>query len=372
MKRLLLIVISLFLLGIMGFFATQNNHSVSIKVYENFSIQVSVWILIVISFVTGWALTEIWQFLLHPNRFLQKFFGKFSRYREEKTKQLTQDFEKALLLRDSKKLIKNFKKLDSKQIPLSIRLKYVGNLRYSKGKEELLIKYAELKSEYQGDLEVLLPYLKLVCEVGEWDIAERLSQEILRIYPTHPDAMDGLRKCYIARKDWVSCIEQERELLGKFKGSLFSENLVVEHEDHIQKALIQDPNCLVNWSFGYLSQNREIINDKKLEVLGQSNQLKKAGLYLEAANVVKKSFKKASFPEFLDELENIYFESGQNEQIIEIVGSLHSSRNNSIPASIVFAKLLYRNEKFDQSKKILNEIQLDESKFKFDNKKIDE
>ena len=30
-------------------------------------------------------------------------------------------------------------------------------------------------------------------------------------------------------------------------------------------------------------------------------------------------------------LENIYFESGQNEQIIEIVGSLHSSRNNSIP-----------------------------------------
>ena len=80
MKRLILIVISLFILGIMGFFATQNNHSVSIKIYENFSIQLSVWILIVVSFVSGWALTEIWQFFLHPNRFVQSIFGRFCNY----------------------------------------------------------------------------------------------------------------------------------------------------------------------------------------------------------------------------------------------------------------------------------------------------
>ena len=74
MKRLILIVISLFILGIMGFFATQNNHSVSIKIYENFSIKLSAWILIVLSFISGWALTEIWQFFSNPNRFVKIFF----------------------------------------------------------------------------------------------------------------------------------------------------------------------------------------------------------------------------------------------------------------------------------------------------------
>ena len=372
MKRLLLIVVSLFLLGIMGLFATQNNHSVSIKIYENISIQLSLWILIVISFVSGWALTEIWQFFLHPNRFVQSFFGKFSRYKEEKTKQLTQDFEEASLLRDSKMLIKNYKKLDSKQIPLSIHVKYIWQLRYNSSKEELLMKFAELRAKYQGDLEVLLPYLKLVCEVSEWNVAERLCQEILLKNPAHPDAMEGLRKCYIAKQDWVSCIEQERELLEKFKCSLFTENLVIEHEDHIQKALIQDPNCLKNWSFGYFPKTRNKINLKKLEVLCQSNQLKKKGLYLEAGKVVKKSFKKTSFPELLEELENLYFVSGRDEQILDIVGDIHSSQNTSILASILFAKLLYKNDKLDQAKKILNEIKLEKIMLNYENKNIGE
>ena len=107
MKRLFLIVISTFFLGLMGFFATQNNHSVDIKIFENFSIKLSVWILIVGTFLSGWGLTELWQFFLHPNRFVQRLFLKLSKYREQKQRELTQNFEVASLLRDSKQITKS-------------------------------------------------------------------------------------------------------------------------------------------------------------------------------------------------------------------------------------------------------------------------
>jgi len=82
MKRLLLIAITLLLLGSMGYFATQNSHNVSLNLFGNFSIQLSVWMVIAGSFVAGWAVTELWQFISHPQRFVQSFLGKFSQYRD--------------------------------------------------------------------------------------------------------------------------------------------------------------------------------------------------------------------------------------------------------------------------------------------------
>ena len=196
------------------------------------------------------------QFFVHPNRFVQSFLGKYSRLKEEKRQKFTEDFEIASLLRDSKGVKKNYRKLNGQHIPISIRVKYLEQLKYEKNKEELLLKYAELKSKYQGNLEVLLPYLKLVCELKEWDIAERLGQEILRINPSHPDGLEGLRQFNIARKDWVACIKQEKELLKKFSGSFQTNDLPKEHEFHLQEALRQDPNCLKNWSFSYLPSKK--------------------------------------------------------------------------------------------------------------------
>ena len=372
MKRLFLIVISILLLGIMGYFATQNNHIVTLNLFEKFSIEISVWIVVAGSFVFGWALTELWQFISHPNRFVQSFLGKFSQYREEKKHQLTQNFEKASLLRDSKNVRKNFNKLNNRQIPLSIRVKYLEQLRYEKNASEILIKFSELSSKFQGDLEVLLPYLKLACEVREWDIAERLSREILRENPQHPDALEGLRQCHIAREDWVSCIEQERVLLIKYGGSLFTEDLANQHENHLQKAIFQDPHCLKNSSFSYLPKKRDRKNDKKLEVFGKINQLKKSGLYIEAGLFLKEAFEKDASAELLDKLEDIYFESGEDEQILGIFETFHISRKKSIPVSLMFAKLLYKNDKFDEAKKILSEFQSNGNTLNYKNKSIKE
>ena len=365
MKRLLIIAITLLLLGSMGYFATQNSHNVSLNLFGNFSIQLSVWMIIVGSFIAGWAVTELWHFISHPQRFVQSFLGKFSQYRDNKKLQLTQNFENASLLRDPKQVRRNFNKLDNDKTPLSIRMQYFEQLRYENSAEELLLKYADLRAKYQGNLQVLLPYLKLSVELSEWDQVERLCHEILRITPGHPDALEGLRQFHIARHDWVACIEQERDLLKKYSGSLMTKDLELEHEEHLQKALRQDPKCLKNWSFRYLPQKRDRKNDKSHEAVGEATQFQKSGMFLDAGRVLKDAYESTASPELLGTLENVYQESGADEQILEMIGGFHNSRQSSIPASLIFAKLLYQNERIDDASKILSEVKLPTSTTKF-------
>ena len=358
MKRLILIAFALLLLGSMGYFAMQNSHSVTLNLFGNFSIQLSVWMVLAGSFVAGWVITEIWQFISHPQRFVQSFFGKFSRYKDNKKLQLTQDFEKASLLRDPKQVRKNFSKLDNQETPLSIRVQYLELLRYEKNAEEMLNSFAELRNKYQGNLQVLLPYLKLACELNEWDLAEKLSHEILRIYPGHPDALAGLRQVNIVRQNWVACIEQEKELLNNYSGSLITFNVSMEHEDHLKKAIRQDPKFLKNWSFRYLSKKRDRKNDKPFEAIGEANQFQKSGMFLEAAKVLKKAFENTANPELLETLEEVYRQSGAEEQILEIIGGIHKSRQRAIPASLLYAKLLYQGNQLEEASKVLGQVNI--------------
>ena len=358
MKRLILIAFALLLLGSMGYFAMQNSHSVTLNLFGNFSIQLSVWMVLAGSFVAGWVITEIWQFISHPQRFVQSFLGKFSRYKDNKKLQLTQNFENASLLRDPKQVRKNFSKLDNQETPLSIRVQYLELLRYEKNAEEMLNSFAELRNKYQDNLQVLLPYLKLACELSEWDLTERLSHEILRITPGHPDALAGLRQVHIVRQNWVACVEQEKELLNNYSGSLITYNVSKEHEDHIQKAMRQDPKFLKNWSFRYLSQKRDRKNDKPFEAIGEANQLQKSGMFLEAAKVLKKAFENTANPELLETLEVVYRQSGAEEQILEIIGGIHKSRQRAIPASLLYAKLLYQGNQLEEASKVLGQVNI--------------
>ena len=358
MKRLILIAFALLLLGSMGYFAMQNSHSVTLNLFGNFSIQLSVWMVLAGSFVAGWVITEIWQFISHPQRFVQSFLGKFSRYKDNKKLQKTQDFENASLLRDPKQVRKSFSKLDNPETPLSVRVQYLELLRYEKNAEELLHSYAELRNKYQGNLQVLLPYLKLTCKLSEWDLAERLSHEILRITPGHPDALAGLRQVNIARENWVACIEQEKELLSNYNGSLITYNVKQEHEEHLQKAMRQDPKFLKNWSFRYLPQKRDKTNDKPFEAIGEANQLQKSGMFLDAAKVLKKSFENTANPELLEALEVVYRQSGTEDHILSIIGAIHNSRQRAIPASLLYAKLLYQNNQLEEASKVLGQVNI--------------
>jgi len=345
-------------LGSMGYFAMQNSHSVTLNFFGNFSIQLSIWMVLAGSFVSGWMITEIWHFISHPQRFVQSFLGKFSRYKNKKKLQLTQNFEKASLLRDPKQLRKNFSKLDNQETPLSIRVQYLELLRYEKNAEEMLNSFADLNNKYQGNLQILLPYLKLASELNELDLVERLSHEILRINPGHPDALAGLRQVHIFRKNWVACIEQEKELLMNFRGSLITYNVSKDHEDHLKKAIRQDPKFLKNWSFRYLSQKRDRKNDKPFEALGEANQLQKSGMFLDAAKVLKKAFENTVNLELLETLEEVYLKSGAEEKILGIIGGIHKSRQRNVPASLLYAKLLYQNNQLEEASKVLGQINI--------------
>ena len=253
---------------------------------------------------------------------------------------------------------KNFSKLDNQETPLSIRVQYLELLRYEKNAEEMLNSFAELRNKYQGNLQVLLPYLKLACELSEWDLAERLSHEIIMINPGHPDALAGLRQVHIVRQNWVACIEQEKELLNNYSGSLITYNVSMEHEDHLKKAIRQDPKFLKNWSFRYLSQKRDRKNDKPFEAIGEANQLQKSGMFLEAAKVLKKAFENTANPELLETLEVVYRKSGAEEQILGIIGGIHKSRQRAVPASLLYAKLLYQGNQLEEASKILGQVNI--------------
>ena len=67
----------------------------------------------------------------------------------------------------------------------------------------------------------------------------------------------------------------------------------------------------------------------------------------------------------LTTLENVYQESGADEQILKMIGELHNSRQRSIPASLLFAKLLYKNERIDEASKVLSEVNMPETTTKF-------
>jgi hypothetical protein len=88
-------------------------------------------------------------------------------------------------------------------------------------------------------------------------------------------------------------------------------------------------------------------------------------MFLEAGRVLKEAYESTASPELLDTLENVFQESGADEQILEMLGGLHKSRQRSIPASLLFAKLLYQIERIDDASKVLSEIKLPLSTTKF-------
>ena len=81
-------------------------------------------------------------------------------------------------------------------------------------------------------------------------------------------------------------------------------------------------------------------------------------MFFEAAKVLKKAFEKTANPELLETLEALYQQSGAEEQILEIIGGIHKSRQKAVPASLLYAKLLYQNNKLEEASKVLGQVNI--------------
>ena len=64
----------------------------------------------------------------------------------------------------------------------------------------------------------------------------------------------------------------------------------------------------------------------------------------------------------LETLEVIYQKSGAEEQILGIIGGIHKSRQRAVPASLLYAKLLYQNNQLDEASKVLGQVNIPSSK----------
>ena len=84
-------------------------------------------------------------------------------------------------------------------------------------------------------------------------------------------------------------------------------------------------------------------------------------MFLEAAKVLKKAFENTSNPELLETLEVVYRQSGAEEQILEIIGGIHKSRQRAVPASLLYAKLLYQGNQLEEASKILGQVNIPSS-----------
>ena len=81
-------------------------------------------------------------------------------------------------------------------------------------------------------------------------------------------------------------------------------------------------------------------------------------MFLEAAKVLKKAFENTANHELLVTLEALYHQSGAEEQILGIIGGIHRSRQKAIPASLLYAKLLYQNNQLEEASKVLGQVNI--------------
>ena len=91
--------------------------------------------------------------------------------------------------------------------------------------------------------------------------------------------------------------------------------------------------------------------------------------------LLKKAFENTANPELLETLEDVYRQSGAEEQILEIIGGIHKSRKKAVPASLLFAKLLYQNNQLEEAIKVLGQVNIPsvtskENKTYFENKNV--
>ena len=54
----------------------------------------------------------------------------------------------------------------------------------------------------------------------------------------------------------------------------------------------------------------------------------------------------------------VYRQSGAEKQILEMIGGIHKSRQRAVPASLLYAKLLYQVNQLEEASKVLGQVNI--------------
>ena len=360
MRRILGFSLLAVLLAAFGYFSTINNQKVEVQLYGPFSVQVSLWVLVLGTLVLGWLLTEIYLMIRHPDRWFTRLRGGWQARRDAKWQQRLDEFESAYLRHDLDAARKAFKRIQGDDPPLSVRLQSLALQRYALGGDALKEEYAKLREQHPQNLKVLLPYLRVALDWEDWDLAGQLGREIERLEPGHPAAAEGIRRVALEHGEWMVCLEQERALMERFPQSVVVENLTEAHLAHLRQAFRTMPKRLENWKLNYLPKRDKALQGL-FEIFGEAAKLHGAGESYQAAKRLKKGFEKTGAPELLEELEHLYHASGASEAILELIGELYGSKYRTPLLRLIYAKLLYQNGRYGDAAQVLADADAEEA-----------
>ncbi len=358
MRRIIILIGILLVLGALGYFIYLNNDKATVHFFRSYAIHVSLWSIIFTVFVVGFLSSWLYQLIFHPGRLVQRTKARFLRHQKAKRGQRFQRFYDACLRLDFKAIRQSYNSIKRAETPpLYLRVEQLKCQRYQKSSAELLETFYELKQQFPNNLQVLLPYQRLAIETKEWSLVERLSQEIHQLAKDHPYSIDGMRLVHQNRQEWEKSIQLEKQLLARFPKSLVSESLLAEHETHLLKGVQQQPKMLPGGTTKYLPGKSSFQNFHQVPItLGEAKQFCQSGQYYKAANLLKRCYEKTGAPVLLDELEVIYYQTGKSEKLMKIFSDLQKSSVATLYVDLVVAKIFYQTEQMEAAIAILDKV----------------
>ncbi|MBF0349949.1 MAG: hypothetical protein HQM11_02905 [SAR324 cluster bacterium] len=365
MLFLLRISLILLLFSLVGYFIFLNDRNVAIGLFGNYSIHLSLWVVIFSAFAAGIFLAEIRLILFHPDRVVQRFKQRYQTFKSSRQDQLLDEYYDAFMRRDIEKVRQHYGSLKSMQYhPLRLRIHHLESKIFEMNNQQLMNAYYDLRQKFPGNLQVLIPYQKLAISLKEWALVERLSHEISDVVRFHPDSLNGFRLCAESRNDLEQCLHYEQQLLQRFKGSYFAEQILADHEKHLLRYLEQQPSRLKDLKLDYLPNAQQFRGTHFIFLsLGESHLLVQDGQYLKAANLIKKCYDSSGSPVLIDELESLYFLSGKQDKIGSLLQSITQSPNKSAYVDLVLCRVWYKENKIEDAVRQLNTIESDAGKF---------
>ncbi len=359
MRRIFWILLLLILFIVLGYYISINNHNVPLRLFGQYSVHLSLWIIVASAFLTGVVLSELRNLLFNPSSLIQRMKRSNAAKREKRKQQRLQEFYDGCVRKRLPDVEKAYSQLKFFEAPsLALKTQFLKQQKYQISTERLLEGFSQLNQKNPNQLQVLIPYLKVAVEVKQWGLSEKLAQDVLGLSPHHPEALEALRNVYLDQKNWKLCVEKEINLLSRYPNSLIAEKIIPEHEAHFLEALKQHPSIIETLNWKYIP-NSKLFKEKHLValVLAEAKLYCRTSQFDKAAKSLFKNYGKTGAIALLDALEQVFYDSGEQAKILDYFRKLQNSPAKSIFVDLVMCRILYQQGKYKEIEQELNNIE---------------
>lgn len=363
MRKISILAIIFVIVGALGYLVVLNNHHVSIYLAQNQSLQFSLWVLVIAVFGAGFLISELRQFLFHPQRLVQRTKTAYKEFQDARWDNRFKAFLQACVeynFHDIQHLYQALHRMG--HVPLYLRAQRLKLRRYQWGGHQVLQAFYELDQQFPNNLTVLLPYLDLALERQEWPLVVYLSERIHHLSHQHPQAMEGLMRYFIATEDWLQVVKYEAILLQQFGQSALAERLLPLHEKHLLLLLQEKPALWDENLLKHLPQRQSFLHYHRLPLaLSEAAKLQESQQYLAAAHGLLKAYDKMGAPALLDQFYEVCLKSGQHPKIVALLVEFTRAEPYSPLVKIVLARIYADQGDLSKAEEILTLLSLENS-----------